>query len=85
MTIKGYEKTLNEIAPDILDGWRVVHLSREDLLIMRNGFIELTIYDLYSGAWIEPSHNSTLFANGRLDRTIRILQATHEFIENYED
>lgn len=86
MTIKEYKTKLNKIDPENnLDGWKVIHLTRESLLVMRNGFIEFTIYDIYSGAWIELSGNNTLFSNGDLEKTIKILQATNEFIKSYEE
>ena len=85
MTIKAYEKKLRELSPDVLEGWRVVHLNRESLLVLHNGFIEFTIYDIYSGALVELSGNNTLFSNGDLEKTIEILQVTNEFIKNYED
>lgn len=86
MTIKEYIAELNKIDPENnLDGWKVIHLTRESLLVMRNGFIEFTIYDIYSGAWVELSGNNTLFSNGDLEKTIEILKVTNEFIKNYED
>lgn len=86
MTIKEYTTNLNKIDPEnYLDGWKVIHLTRESLLVLHNGFIEFTIYDIYSGSWIELSGNNTLFSNGDLEKTIEVLQLTNEFIKSYED
>ena len=88
MTIKEYEAKLREIDPEnvVFEGWKVVRLKRDTLLVMFNDFVEFVIYDLDldCDARVEPSSNTTeLFSNNSLDLTIKILQVTNEFIKNY--
>lgn len=89
MTIKEYEAKLREIDKDSIFGqkWNVSNFRQNAVMVTNCGAVQFVIYDLkeQTGAWLQPSMNTDLFSNGGLDRTIKILQETNEFIKSYED
>lgn len=88
MTIKEYEEKLREIDKDSIfsEEWHVSIIKTNSVMVANCGMVQFCIYDLgeSTGAWVQPSMNTDLFSNG-LDKTIKILQVTNEFIKSYED